>query len=124
MMQRFAMCNTEGTVIKFQTLDTNPNYGQWKDWRSKGPFHLSRMVRCDEGAEKAIRLLRVALNQYAGAHAFMYQTTWPVIWDREFRVMKQQGLEVSVIEEGDWLVATTLAFPCFKEVLEDYQWGS
>ena len=48
----------------------------------------------------------------------MYQTTWPVIWDLEFRVLKQQGLEVSVIEEGDWLVATTLVFPGFAQHLE------
>ena len=118
MMQRFAMCNTEGTVIKWQTPDTNPMYGEWKKWEDNGPFHLSRMVRAEEGAEKAISLLRVALNQFAGTHAFVYQTTWPVIWDLEFRVLKQQGLEVAVIEEGDWLVATTLVFPGFKQHLE------
>jgi len=120
MMQRFAMCNSEGTVIKWLTLDMNPEYGQWKEWRDNGPFHLSRMVRSDEGAEKAISLLRMALNHYAGDHAFVYQTIWPMVWDREFRVLKRQGLEVAVIKEGDWLVATTLVFPGFKRDLEPW----
>ena len=52
----------------------------------------------------------------------MYVTTWPTVWDREFQVLKQQGLEVAMIEEGDCLVATTLVFPGFKEDLE--RWGS
>ncbi len=129
-MQRWASCDTEKVTIQWHTLDHAPNYGDWsvrrRLWQRRygGHFHLSRMVRRSEGVEKAICLLRAALNQYAGTHGFMYQTTWPTVWDREFQVLKQQGLEVAVIEEGDWLVATTLAFPGFKDVLEDYQWGS
>lgn len=124
MTTLFAGVNDD-TVIAWNTIDTNPHYGDWKRGRSQGPFHLCRIVRKvpltleKQTRDWALTLLMWELDALAGEHGFVHQTTWPVILhEGKVCIGKMRDIEAAVFKRGEYTVASTLVIPMFKEDLE------